>query len=291
MEVNSAERWWLRSLVFGLLMLALTPAMAQVTVIIDLPNFKAEANIHLPNPGGGFYDADLELEFHEGVQNLTEACLGISAQVLQGAALAAVEARLPLAPGNYAIDPNFPVLIAVEPPSGCGLEFTDDVHFEIDTPELVFTAPSAYRLMKAPIAAGFREITSDIQAGSVRTRGSGGRFSEFVIAKALISDAPAEADLGFDDLQARLAQTDLSLLARRLLDVHFRRARAAYDNADYAGAIANISALEVDNESLGGAAIPNRWRSLRDLVNAEGEIQGLAAALRHRIQRVIDAGP
>jgi hypothetical protein len=265
-------------------------ALAQIVVTIDLPNEKAEADITLPNPGGGTYHATLELEFHE-VANLTEACLGISAVVLQGASLAAVEARLPLAAGNFGIDPAFPVMITVEPPVNCGLAFSDDVHIEIHTENLVFTPESPYRLMKAPIGSAFREITNAVLAGSVRTRGSGGRFSELVIAKSLISDAPAEALLGFDDLRARITQADLSLVARKVLDVHYRLAKAAYDNADYSDAIARIVAMEVDVESLGGTPIPNRWRSQRDLVNAEGEIQGLASSLRHRIQRVIDAGP
>ncbi len=287
--LQQLRRW--HRLPLLLLFAASTPALAQVTVIIDQQNFKAEASIHLPRPGGGFYDADLELQFHEGVQNLTEACLGISAEVLQGSALDAVIARLPLPVGAFTIDPDFPVLITVEPPVNCGLEFTNEVHFEIDTPELVFTAPSAYRLMKAPIGLGFLEITSDVQAGSVRTRGSGGRFSEFVIAKALIINTPVATELAFNDLQARISQADLSLMARSVLGVHFRRARAAYVNGDYPAAIAGILALEADNEGFGGTAIPNRWRSLRDLVNAEGEIQGLAAALRHRIQRIVDGGP
>jgi hypothetical protein len=285
-----------RTLLLICLLFAAMPLMAQVTVTIDLSNPlrpKARADIILPRPGGGVpYAADIELEFHGPVQNLSSACLGISAQVLQGPTLAAVEARLPLAPGNYDVDPAFPILIAVEPPVSCGLSFSNEVHFEMHSDEsLTFVSPSPYRLMKAPIGQPFRDITNDVLAGSVRTRGSGGRFSEFVIAKALTVTPGAEALLGFDELQARTTQPDLSLVARRVLEIKLRLARAAYDNQDYVGAIARIAELEVDNEGLAGEPIPNRWRSQRDLVNAEGEIEGLASALRYRVQRVIDLGP
>jgi hypothetical protein len=285
-----------RTLLLGFLLFAATPLMAQIVVTIDNSNPlrpKAKADITLPRPGGGVpYGADFEIEFHEGVQGLSPECLGITAQVLQGPALAAVEARLPSAPGNYDIDTAFPILIAVEPPVNCGLSFSNEVHFEMHSDDsLTFVSPSPYRLMKAPIGLPFHDITHDVLAGSVRTRGSGGRFSEFVIAKALSIAPGAEALLGFDELQARTTQPDLSLVARRVLEIKLRLARAAYDNQDYVGAIARIAELEVDNEGLGGEAIPNRWRSLRDLINAEGEIQGMASALRYRIQRVIDLGP
>lgn len=280
-------RWYCAT---SLLLVSSASALAQIVYTIDLPNNKAEADITLPNPGGGSFHATLELQFHE-VINLNPTCLGISAIVLEGAALAAVEARLPLSANSFGIDPAFPMAITVEPPVNCGLEFSDDVHIEIHTENLLYTPQSPYRLMKAPIGSPFREITNAVLPGSTRARGSGGRFSELVIAKSLISDPPLEALLGFEDLRARIQQPDLSLVARKVLNVHYRLAKAAFDNADYPGAIARIAALEIDAEGFAGTAIPNRWRSQRDLINAEGEILGLTSSLRHRIQRVADASP
>lgn len=280
-------------LLAGLCALGSSGASAQVVVTVDLANDKADASISLP-PGVGTFDADLEIEFDQGhVINLSEACLGISAFLLETpAAIAAINARLPTGAVSYVIDPLFPMVIVVEPPPGCGLEFTEQVDLEIHTDNLPFVAPSTYRLMKAPIGGPFHELTDDVLAGSIRVRARGGSFSELVIAKLVVnraadtlqSDLLAEATASFAALAARIDQGDLSLVARRTLNTRLRIARAAFDNQDFVGANTRILALEVEAASLSGTSIPNRWRSLRDLVNAEGEIQGLAAALSHKLR-------
>ena len=56
---------------------------AAATVVVTITGRKATADITLPGPGASTYTADLELEF-DNPQNLTAACLGISADVLDG---------------------------------------------------------------------------------------------------------------------------------------------------------------------------------------------------------------
>ncbi|MGD9583233.1 MAG: DUF6689 family protein [Lysobacterales bacterium] len=274
------------------------PALAEIMVLIPpaIPGSddrEVEIEICFPSLVECTIGGDFEIEFHH-VENLTEAALGISATLLDSpAALAAVNARLPSGVVGYQLDPAFPILVTIEPPTTLGLAFEDDVDFEFHTDEsLVFLPGSVYRLMKAPIGGAFRDITSDVLAGSIRTRGSGGRFSEFVIAKLVSTRASStplanvlgEATLGFADLDARLREPDLSLVARRILGIQLRIAHAAFDNGDYPAATAKIGEIEIEAANLRGEAIPNRWRAARDLVNAEGEIQALAAALKHKLR-------
>ena len=287
------------ALLSTLLGLALSPAgRTEVLVVISPPappstEREVNAEICFPSLANCTIGGDFEIEFHQ-VENLSEAALGLSATLLDTPdALAAVNARLPSGAVSYQIDPAFPILVTVEPPVALALAFEDDVDFEFHSDEsLVFAPGSVYRLMKAPLGGAFRDITNDVLAGSIRTRGSGGRFSEFVIAKlvstraasAPLANVLGEATLGFADLEARLAEPDLSLVARRVLGVSLAIARAAFDNQDYAAATAKLTQIEIEAANLSGTAIPNRWRAARDLINAEGEIQALAAALKHKLR-------
>ncbi len=253
-----------------------------VVTIVD--GRKAKAEINLPKPGGGVYSADFELEFHNPV-NLTVECVGIDADVLDAAEIADIESRLP-DPGNQIIDPAFPVHVTVEPPAACGLEFEDEVHIGFDTPELVYTAFSPYRLMKAPIGGAFHDLTALVEAGSVRSRGSGGTFSEFVMVKDLNQDYAGEATQAFALLEARLADQAIGPTATTALASDADVSRAAFQAGNYAQAIARLTDLIDHCGTLGGVALPNRWRSARDLNNAEGEIVGQTDHLKFLLGRL-----
>jgi hypothetical protein len=271
--------------VLGLWLLSSANAAAGggvIVTIIDTDTAKAE--ITLPNPGGGTFSADLELEFHNPV-NLSAACLGISAEVLDAGGIAAVQALLP-DPVNQIIDPAFPLLITVEPPVGCGLEFDDEVHVELDTADLVYTGFSPYRLMKAPIGGAFHDITSSVVAGSVRARGSGGSFSQFVMVKDLLQNYALQTQLAYGALDARLADAAIGPTGKQTLGTDVAISRAAFDSNDYAQALARLDDLGSHCGALGGVTLPNRWRSARDLNNAEGEIVSLSDHLKFLLGRL-----
>lgn len=267
-------------------LLVLVPGLgaAQVTVVI-VGGDKADITISLPGDDEDLITAGMEVEFENPV-NLTAECLNVSAVVLDAAGLLAANARMPGPPGRFAIDPAFPLLVTIEPLESCNLQFDNQIEFEIHTELLGFSFPSVYRLMKAPVGGTFQDVTAAVVSGSIRARGSGGRFSEFVVAENLVVDYTADALEGFALLEARIRANDLSLLARQVLLEDLRVARQAFDRGFHADAISRLQAMVATTRSLGGGAIPNRWRSERDLVNAVGEIKGLTDALVYRVARV-----
>jgi hypothetical protein len=266
-------------------MLLFVPTIARAgSVVVEIVDGrKAKAEITLVD-GANTYTADFELEFHNP-QNLTVACVGIDADVLDASEIADIEGRLP-DPANQSIDPAFPVRVTVEPPIACGLRFEDEVHVEFDTPDLVYAPFSPYRLMKAPLGGDFHDITASVVAGSVRSRGSGGSFSEFVIVADSLQDHAADAEAAYDAIEARIDDPAIALTAQLTLQTDVALSRAAYDADNHAQAIALLDDLDLHCATLGGPALPNVWRSARDLVNAEGEIVTLGRNIKFALGRL-----
>ncbi|MEO5625246.1 MAG: DUF6689 family protein [Dokdonella sp.] len=257
---------------------------AVVVTIIGGTKAHADITLPVPLPGSGNYTAEFELEF-EGPHNLTVACLGLTADVLDATAIANINGRLPL---NQSIDPAFPVRVTVEPPAGCGLQFYYDVKVDFDTPDLVFSPYSQYRLVKAPIGgvAPFHDLTTSVVSGSVRVRGTAGGFSEFVVTKDMAQDYATGATQGYAALEARLGDSAIGLTAQLTLMTDLDISRAAFEAGNYAQAISHLNDLDYHCSLLGGPALPNTWRSARDLVNAEGEVVGYTGNIRFALGRL-----
>lgn len=258
---------------------------AGATVVVTINGNKAKADITLPAPSGS-YTAEFELEFENPV-NLTIPCLGIDADVLDAGEIASINGRLP-DPVNQAIDPAFPVRVTVEPPAGCGLQFYYDVKVDLDTPDLVYTPQSTYRLVKAAVGgfAPFHDLTMSVTAGSVRVRGQAGGFSEFVVVKEASPNYSTDANRTYDALDARLADPGIGLTAQLTLQSDLALSRAAFTAGNYPQADAYLDDLDLHCAQLGGPALPNTWRSLRDLVNAEGEVVGFTGNLHFLLGRL-----
>ncbi len=288
MRIRAGNKYLLISFVFLILNLFSSPNYAQVTVTIVSP-VKADIDIVFPDPNAPDLtnDSSMEIEF-EAASNLSVACLGVTATLLNSAQQLLVEARLPGAADAYNIDPAYPVLIHVNPPTSCGLSFDSDAHFEIHTDELTFVSPTPYRLMKAPTGGAFANITSNVLPGSIRTRGSGGRFSEFIIVKAVNISPQTEAGLAFAALASRIDQIDVPLSASLTLKLQLNLARAAFNVAQYPDAIARLNTISIDLEGFRASGFPDTWLSSLALVNTEGEIQALIGALKYAIQVVDD---
>ncbi|MBB5206897.1 DUF6689 family protein [Chiayiivirga flava] len=265
----------------------LAAGAARADIVVSIAGNVAEAQIELEDALGASYEAVFRLTF-EQPQNLTEACLGLSADLLDAAGIAAVDARLP-DPAGQAIDPAFPMRITVEPPPACGLAFVNDVQIELVTGDLVYTAFSPYRLMKAPVGGAFADITGAIESGSVRARGRGGGFSEFVLATDLSQDYAPEAEDLLDELADELQDPDIALTAQTTLDIAIALVAAAYADDDFVAALAALDSFDADLRGFAGEAVPNRYAADAPDGDDLGEIAALAAALRFRLARLSGA--
>ena len=250
---------------------------------------KAKADVTLPNPLGGNFTAEFELEFErDGLQNLTVACLGLSADVLDATEIADIQGRLPHTDGTQKIDLDFAVRITVEPPAGCGLAFNNHYDVSLETDDLVYQPGSQYRLVKAPLGGTFDYVTGEVTQGSVRSRGRTGGFSEFVIIRDTQQQAHYSSDCvnQYDRLATRIQNMAISPTARHALEVDLAVSRAAYDAGNFTDAIARLASFDAHCAAYGGDALPNRWRSTRDLDNIEGDLVGHTDTLRFLMGRL-----
>lgn len=278
----------LRAMLFAAVSLGLLSALAAgmharaggacniTTSIVDGRKFKAD--ICLPDPNGGAdFEMSFDLEFHDDpanpgdLQNLTVPCVGFSVSVLDATAIANVRSRLP-DPVNQGVDPALPLRVIIEPPSGCGLVFEDEYDAEFDATNLVFNPASPYRLMKAPVGGAFEDITNVVDAGSVRARGCGGTFSEFVLVRDQAQNYTSELIAAFAGLASVIDDAAVGPTARATLGTDHHVSRSAFEAGNFSAAIAGLDDLTEHSGILGGPALPNRWRSARDLVNLEGDI-------------------
>ncbi|MFC5489467.1 DUF6689 family protein [Dokdonella soli] len=263
-----------------LLLAAIAPA-AQADVTVSVSGNTALANISLPGGMG----ADVTLVF-DSVQNLDASTLNISAQLVN-VNDPALLSRLPSPAAS--IPAAFPVLITVEPPAAGGLSFQNAYTLEVHTHNLGYAPGTPLRLFKAPLGGSFEDITSDVLAGSVRARGRGGAFSQFMI----VADMRATNDVAnakFSALDYRLNNAVMPADLRSQLNSTLGLARTAYNSADYVAAIARIDDLLSQVQAAAGTSLANVWRAQRDLDNIAGGLLGQGSTLRFTLARLRDFG-
>jgi hypothetical protein len=155
---------------------------------------------------------------------------------------------------------------------------------------LVYQDHSSYRLFKAPIDDAFHDVTNDVMPGSVRVRGRGGAFSQFIVV----------TDPRYDSVVDRLAVT-----TGKIADLNLRILAAALSDGlrlDLLGLLAQVDALllidltgalSTLDELIGvidenaGTNIANVWSAERTLVNDAGEMDELADTLRFSMTRML----
>jgi len=300
-------RWtWL--LFAGVLSMALaSAASAQVVVTVD--GDTAHATISLTDNNGTTYDADVTIVF-DTPENLSPAALNLTATIVDPAD---IDPRLkldqyggsncyqaiPLIGPVYCptVDPAFPVMITVEPivlpwlftsgfdggNSGDGVfSFLNTYAMEIHTHDLVYTDRSPYRVFKAPIGDNFHDVTDDVQPGSVRVRGRGGAFSEFVVANDPRSNVGGALTVSLE----KLLELDTRILAAALSDglrldlIGLIVQINTLILVDLTGALAALDSLIDLLDINAGTDIANVWRADHTVVNDAGEMQELAETLR-----------
>lgn len=254
---------------------ALRHALFLVAALVPLPllaqtvpvNVEISGNSALVRIGTSLTPlADLRLDFDDAT-GLSAASLGVSAQLVDINA-GSLLSRLPGA-GSALVPGELPLLITIEPPAFGGLSFRRVAHVELHTHALAYTAGSRYRLLKAPLGGSFRDITGSVSPGSVRTRGTTGGFSQFLI----VFDARPTLDVvaaKIARLRAEVAK--LPALEAAPLDAQLDAIELGLGDGQYADAIGAAEAMRQRVSARAGLAIPQEWRALRDRANIAGEM-------------------
>lgn len=269
-----------RAFALGALLFCATSGADTNPVTVNISGNAATANIALP----GNIAADFSVAF-DSTQNLSAANLGISAQLVDVNATGLV-ARLPDSVLT-AVPSAFPMLITVEP-SG-GFAFSNSYTVNIHTSNLVYAAGTPLRIFKAPLGGNFTDITEDVSEGSVNTRGREGGFSQFLVVADLRPNSSVAVGK-FNALGTRIANTAMSPALQAQLNATLAQARTAFGANDYVSAIANIDTFRAQVQAQAGTGLANVWRATRDLDNAEGSLDGMAATLRFTLTRLRDFG-
>lgn len=250
--------------------------------LLGLVNLEIHGNLvkaELSISGG--ITAILYLEF-DTVLGLNEENLGLSVQILNPN-LSEIQGRLP---GNFTqLVPGFPMLITLEPPAEGALSFSNLVDVEFYTKDLQYTAGTPLRLFKAPLGGNFRDVTTETSAGSYRARARCAKFSEFLIVADL---RPTEQviDIKFQDLEMLLLTYagQISAPVFDQLDAQLTSAKAAWQAGNKPLADQRLNAWLALIDQHAGTAIPNVWRSSRDIDNVAGELSADTASLQYSLR-------
>ncbi len=307
----------------GILCLALATA-ASAQVVVTVQGDTAYATISLTGSNGVTYDADVTIVF-DTPQHLSPRALNLTAELINPDD---IDPRLavdqygnsncysllppplgtPICP---TVDPAFPVMITVEPvvlpwlfssgfdngdvTGGGTFSFVNTYQFDVHTHDLVYADRSPYRLFKAQIGDNFHDVSTDVMPGSVRVRGRGGEFSQFVVAsdprsnsgllaaesvsleKILELDTRILASILSDGL--RLDLLDLLAQVNALLLIDLTGALAALDNL--------IDLIHLN----AGSDIANVWSADHSVVNDAGGMDELAQTLKFSMQLQQGAAP
>lgn len=256
-----------------LLLMLLLPLPAAAEGILDVVVEGNELRAEISLPGG--IGADLTLTF-EQVVGLTEANVGLDALLIN-----------PLDPGllsrltQAAIPAAFPVLIRIEPPADGGLSFSGPVRIALHTHNLGYLPGTLLRIYGAPLGEPFEDITQYVGSGSYRCRGTKGSFSEFLILTDLrpLSLTIREKLERLDDILEE-NEPILDPAVHAQLTTLAGQIRSAHEAGNKNLAISSTDQFLALVAANSGSAIPNVWRSSRDLTNAAGLLRAAGETLR-----------
>jgi hypothetical protein len=291
----------------GVLLMALAAA-ASAQVVVTVTGDTANATISLTDDVGHVYEADVTIVF-DTPQNLTPPTLNLTAELIDPADVNPRLANDGIGGGSNCgllglqcptVPAAFPMMITVEPvgapwvfrdgfETSAGafpgvLSFLNTYQIDVHTHDLEYTSGSPYRLYKAPVGQDFHDITTDVLPGSMRARGRGGAFSQFVVATD-------PRDALTVSLQ-KILQLNVRILAAALGDglrLDLLTLLAKVDTlilVDVTGALAALDQLIDLIDLNAGTEIANVWSARRDVVNDAGEMSELADTLRFSMVRL-----
>jgi len=250
-------------------------ARAQTTFPLTVSGRTATAVIELP----GGYAADLSLEF-EHVVGLNAGALEVSARLVSAMDVLALQQRLPGGSAS-SIPFSYPVVLQIEPTPTSALALAGIVTVSLHTHNLTLNVASPLGLYSASAGGPFRDITRSVGIGSYRVDGSGGGFSEFVIA----ADGRPLATIiveKFDALQNTLNQyaSSIPLNVLTLLQAQLNLARGLYAAGLVKGSSAVVTGFGQVVKANSGDGIPDVWRANTDGANVAGLLRSRSDTLR-----------
>ena len=262
--------------------LLLIPAVAPAQLLpLDVDVTGDTATVRVGSSVAPLLDMRLDFDDAEG---LTPASLGIDADIV---ATAAGPLLARLGSGQVSIPSGLPVLLTVQPPTLGGLRFERRVHVEVHTHALPYTAGSRFRLFKAPLGGAFRDVTTAVEPGSVRTRGTTGGFSQFVVVYDLrpTGTVVAQKFAWLRDRVDRLSPSEAGPLRGRLEDIE-----AAVAAGDWPAAASGIAAFRDRVATRAGVQIPETWSADGSTANHAGELLAGLDTLEFSIDYLRDFG-
>jgi hypothetical protein len=224
----------------------------------------------------GGVSATLTMRF-ENVVGLSAANLGLSAFTIDPLS-PAITSRLA---GAASLPSALPLVVRIEPPAAGGLSFSGIVSIELYTHELQYTVGSPLRLYSSPLGGTFTDITTSLTSGSVRSGGTKPDFSEFMIV-ADVRPLATAIHSKYNQLNSLLTQhkdTIPAALHAELANL-CAASRTAWQTGAVVAAIEYIEAFSAKVKANSGSALPDVWRSTRDLANVAGGLRAAAATLR-----------
>ncbi len=248
--------------------------LAQTTFPISVSGNTASVTIGLP----GSLGIDLAIEFEE-VVGLNPTALAVSARVISPLELGLI-GRL-LGVSTVTVPSALPVMIRIEPTSWSGLSFSGVATVSLHTHNLNLDLTAPLGLFSSSNGEPFREITRTVSMGSYRVDGSGGGFSDFIIARdtrpinTVINDK-------FGALQGLLSDHAGAMPAAvyTLLQQHLTQARTYFTLGQTSAAAGQITAFGSIVQAHSGEDIPDVWRAHDSRPNVAGLLRASADSLK-----------
>ncbi len=234
----------------------------------------------------GGIGADLKIVF-ENVVGLTSSAFDVTATLVNPLDPALLS-RLPLG-GGVGIPAGYPVVVQISPSASSGLSFEGVYIVSFHTHNLHLDPNLPFSLFKSYDGGPFKDITKSEGRGSFRDDGSGGDFSEFLIA---IDLRPIDSVVAgkFDDMQALLNDPEnankISPDVLATLQSNLSDARTLYQSGAIRKAIVAMSAFSRYVKAHSGEDIPDVWRAnCSPLVNVAGLLRSGANTLKFSLDR------
>ena len=195
-------------------------------------------------------------------------------------------ARLP-AGGNVGIPVGFPVVIRISPSPTSRLSFEGYYVISLHTHSLRLDPNVPLTLFKSPDGGTFKDVTRSEGRGSFRDDGSGGDFSDFLIAVDL-QPIDSIITVKFDDLQALINNNAGAMPPDVVaaLQGFLSNAHTLYQSGAIRDAINAMTVFSRYVRAHSGEDIPDVWRAnCSPLVNVAALLRSGAETLRFSLDR------